>query len=184
MTLPNRNLKTGIRYGCISANSLDPDVVDTLLYGPQAKDLSYQQCVDRIQAELEREADIIEEEALIGLSEVDYAMRYNEDAQEAAIEGAYERLGYDDRADFLETRMEREHDFIQIDEPIIAGELDGVKYQTSWLGGALNVWALESPVTGRYTECSPCAPGAGNLDCPDPGGVLTYDMPVDWRIEE
>ena len=32
MTLPNRNLKTGIRYGCISANSLDPDVVDTLLY--------------------------------------------------------------------------------------------------------------------------------------------------------
>lgn len=70
------------------------------------------------------------------------------------------------------------------DEPIHEGEMDGVKYRTSWLGGALHVWVFESPVTGNYQECSPCVPGAGNLDCPDPNGVLTYDVPPEWRWED
>ncbi len=69
----------------------------------------------------------------------------------------------------------------ECDEPIHEGEYEGVKYRTSWLGGALNVWIFESPVTGNYQECSPCVPGAGNLDCPDLDGVVCYDVPKEWR---
>lgn len=69
----------------------------------------------------------------------------------------------------------------ECDEPIHEGEYEGVRYRTSWLGGALNVWIFESPVVGNYAECSPCVPGAGNLDCPDLDGVICYDVPKEWR---
>lgn len=68
------------------------------------------------------------------------------------------------------------------DEPIHEGEYELVKYRTSWFGGALHVWIFESPETGHYAECSPCVPGAGNLDCPDLDGVVCYDVPSDWRV--
>lgn len=67
------------------------------------------------------------------------------------------------------------------DEPVHEGEYEGVYYRTSWLGGALNVWIFESPVIGTYAKCSPCVPGAGNLDCPTEDGVVCYDVPEDWR---
>lgn len=70
------------------------------------------------------------------------------------------------------------------DEPIHEGEMDGVKYRTSWLGGALNVFVLESPHTGHFDECSPCVPGAGLLTSENPDGVLTYDVPPEWRWED
>lgn len=184
MPLPNRDPDTGTRYGYISANSLDPDVVDEMMYGSQATDLTYQQALEELKATIEREAEHIEEEALIALGEVDYALRHSDAAQEDAIDAAYTRRGYDDREDFIATRTEQESEHIQIDEPIHEGELDGVQYRTSWLGGALHVWAFESPHTGLYAECSPCVPGAGNLDCPDVDGVLTYDVPADWRASE
>lgn len=69
----------------------------------------------------------------------------------------------------------------ECDEPIHEGEYEGVHYRTSWLGGALHVWIFESPETGHYAECSPCVPGAGNLDCPDLNGVACYDVPKGWR---
>lgn len=72
----------------------------------------------------------------------------------------------------------------ECDEPIHEGVYGGITYRTSWLGGALNVWIFDSPVTGHYAECSPCVPGAGNLDCPDLDGVLCYDVPEDWRIDQ
>ena len=70
------------------------------------------------------------------------------------------------------------------DEPVHEGEYEGVRFRTSWLGGALHVWVFDSPHTGMYQECSPCVPGAGNLDCPDPDGVLTYDVPAEWRVSD
>lgn len=89
----------------------------------------------------------------------------------------------EDYDDELERRLENLAEGWYDDEPIHEGELDGVKYRTSWLGGALHVWIFESPVIGNYQECSPCVPGAGNLDCPDLDGVPTYDVPKEWRYE-
>lgn len=70
------------------------------------------------------------------------------------------------------------------DEPVHEGEYEQVHYRTSWLGGALHVWVFSSPVTGHYQKCSPCVPGAGNLDCPDLDGIVCYDVPADWRVKE
>lgn len=67
------------------------------------------------------------------------------------------------------------------DEPIIEGELDGVKYRTSWLGGALHFWIFESPHTDFFQPCSPCVPGAADLDSPSKNGIEGYDVPADWR---
>ena len=71
----------------------------------------------------------------------------------------------------------------ECDEPIHEGKYEGVEYRTTWLGGALHVWIFESPVVGNYQQCSPCVPGAGNLDCPDLDGVVCYDVPKEWRAD-
>ncbi len=67
------------------------------------------------------------------------------------------------------------------DEPVHEGTHCGVNYRTTWIGGALHVWVFDSPHTGLFAECSPCVPCAGNLDYPDSNGVLTYDVPPEWR---
>ncbi|WCD44213.1 hypothetical protein Lumi_074 [Xylophilus phage Lumi] len=69
----------------------------------------------------------------------------------------------------------------QDDEPVHAGTYQGVNYQTSWLGGALNVWIFQSPhTTDKARRASPCVPGAGILDTLD-GDVTCYNVPDDWR---
>ncbi len=73
---------------------------------------------------------------------------------------------------------------VYIHEPIVEGECEGVKYRTSWLGGALHFWIFESPRIGLYSECSPCCPNAGNLDSPNDDGVECYDVPEGWRVDE
>ena len=44
--MPNINALTGIPYGYIAAAALDPEIVDELLYGRGAIDLSYQAALD------------------------------------------------------------------------------------------------------------------------------------------
>ena len=180
-TLPNRNPETGIRYGYISANSLDPDILHDLMYGLRAKDLSRQEALVALDAELENEANKIEEDARTAL---DHRLLASQFWNEQCVEKAYHHLGFDGRENFIASRREEREAHIQIDEPIIEGELDGVKYHTSWLGGALHLWVFFSPRTAFFRECSPCVPGAGNLDCPDVDGVLTYDVPFEWRASE
>ncbi len=56
-------------------------------------------------------------------------------------------------------------------------ERDGIKAQyspdSSW------VWVLASPVIVECKFCSPCVPGAGDLDNQVAGGVKTYGLPDD-----
>ena len=59
-------------------------------------------------------------------------------------------------------------------------ERDGLKLLLSYLGGAPLVWVCESPVTTHARPCSPCVPGAGNLDSLDPDGVECYTLPSEW----
>lgn len=72
----------------------------------------------------------------------------------------------------------------ECEEPIHEGTFENVRYSTTWIGGALHVWVFKSPVVKNYQECSPCVPGAGNLDCPDLDGVPTYDVPAEWRLND
>jgi hypothetical protein len=65
----------------------------------------------------------------------------------------------------------------------VSGVYQGVHFQSSWLGGALNFFIMESPVvTDKARMASPCVPNAGILDTLD-GSVTSYDVPADWRKE-
>lgn len=53
---------------------------------------------------------------------------------------------------------------------------DGYVIETSSLG----LFVTKSPYKTRARFCSPCAPGAGDLDSPDADGVETYCLGADW----
>lgn len=132
----NINTKTGIAYGYIAANALDSEIVDELLHGSQAKDLSYEEALK----------EAFPEGDDTGCTEQDFADGY------------------------------------ECEEPNIVGTYHGVSYGTSYLGGALNFWIFESPITtDKARLASPCVPNAGILDTLD-GSVTSYDVPADWRF--
>lgn len=153
--ITNINPETKIPYGYISANALDPEIVERLLFGAQARDLSFEE----FREEQTREVEI-----------------------EASERGpAY---GAQDWDDWCERELERRLEvYEEPDEPITEGQYEGVTYVTSWLGGALNFWIFESPVTtDKARRASPCVPGAAILDVLD-GSEYGYDVPADWRGE-
>ena len=60
-------------------------------------------------------------------------------------------------------------------------EADGVKVQTT---SNNELWVFKSPFYTKAQFCSPCVPGAGNLDCFCSDGPKTYCLPVDWFENE
>jgi len=46
-----------------------------------------------------------------------------------------------------------------------------------------DIMVIKSPYYTYAQYCSPCVPGAGNLDNPMPGGVKTYCLGADWFDE-
>jgi hypothetical protein len=65
------------------------------------------------------------------------------------------------------------------------GEIDGIPVSVSSLGGAALLWVLGGPLVGSFRHCSPCVPGAADLDSPcdagDPAAIQGYDVPREWR---
>jgi len=66
------------------------------------------------------------------------------------------------------------------EEELRWGVYQGVKYQSSWLGGALNFWIFESPYIVNGGRASPCVPGACILNKENTGPVEGYGIPADW----
>ncbi len=67
------------------------------------------------------------------------------------------------------------------DEDCYLYEKDGYKIQTMSNG---NIMVLESPFVANCQFCSPCIPGAGNLDKPCDTGPNTYALGPEWFDEE
>lgn len=154
--MTNTDPDTGIRYGIIAANSLDPEIVERIQ--STGRDVHWEQRLEELR--LETNADV--EDGLISEDEFDAS---------------------------LDRRIEECSNRFYDDEPVHEFEIEGVIGRTTWLGGALLVWVFKSPFCSYYPECSPCVPGAGNLDgkrSPDSEarGVMTYDVPADWRYQE
>ena len=176
---PNHNPQTDIAFGVISANSLDQDLFQSLW--DSGKDLSWEAAVAEIQAKLEQDAEALEDEVRIALAEIGgWTEREYEAAWDRHVEAAYNRLGFQDREDFLDALMEGELEKLRIDEPVITFEMEGVTGQIGWLGGAPLVWIFESPYTGTFQLCSPCVPNACNLDQPEDRGYAGYTVPTHW----
>lgn len=91
---------------------------------------------------------------------------------------AYDGLDPDD-----DEQVQEFWDSYQADEEEYALEIDGMKLELSYLGGAPLVWVFKSPHTTECRECSPCCPLAGDLDSQDPGGFTTYTLPKEWFFD-
>lgn len=176
----NINPTTGIAYGYISANRLHPDIVQELQ--DVGTDVYYEDAVKEAKRETVRELVATVPPLVLELplaywnNEKGCHETLAEDTLEAAITEYVE-------ADWDGSAWEQKfHDHYQPDEPVHEGEKDGVKYRTSWLGGALNVYIIESPhITETARECSLCVPNAGNLDQVGEGHYQCYDVPPEWR---
>lgn len=153
--MPNYNPESGVPYGVIACNSLDADLLDELWY-THGTNLSYEAAFEELRDEITAEVNA----------------EHEDDAERDECDIQHE----------IDHRLEKACDYIQIDEPTIEGEYEGVQYHISWLGGAPLLWVFESPHINPHAQCSPCVPGAGDLDAE--GDVLCYDVPDDWRRDE
>jgi len=169
----NINPDTGIAYGYISANALDSDLVSELQMN--GTDVYYAEALEEAQKEAANNDEVQAEYVDSGQCAEAQWTRADED------ERFWATLAWV-KENWEGSRREQEfNDSYQPDEPIHEGTHEGVKYRTSWLGGALNVWIFESPhITHSARRASPCVPNAGILDTLD-RDVTAYDVPEDWR---
>lgn len=155
----NCNEETGIPYGIISSNEMSQYVVDDLMY-------TYGTNVSDQEALKEARLEFLQD----NLSQEDF-----DELPESEYEEKLEELGWDDHNLW---------DSYQTDEPYIYGEHEGVKYETSWLGGALNFVIISSPyITNKANKGSPCVPNMGVLDTLN-GTYRAYNVPNSWREQE
>jgi hypothetical protein len=170
--MTNRNPNTNIRYGVIACASLDDDVVEELMYGAQARNLSEEAAAEEAHKQARDRADEVEDLAAQMLHERDPLMPVLQFAEllVAEVEAAYESLGHADREDFIDNQLAHQSDYV-VEEPTIEGTVDDVKYEISWLGGAPLLWVLEGPEGVANKLCSPCVPNAADLD----GGFVLGD---------
>lgn len=187
--IPNTNPDTGIRYGVISCNSLDSDLVQELMFGPQAVDLDYQNAYREAKNEARLRFDREVEEAEIAAAEIG-------DLTETQIEAHMENwlevnLGHSDLDDYVESALEKFSDMYQGDEATIEGTYQGTPYHITYLGGAPILYVVGGETGYAHRLCSPCVPGAADLDGgfseyfggSDGGQHHCYVVPLDWLAQ-
>lgn len=157
----NRDPSTGIRYGVISQNSLDPYALSDLW--DQARDLSYEAAVEdakhRIILALDGEnprtalglvlRDFLRGERAVELG--DFIFELDDDPRHINREAAWEIV----EQDF--------NDSYECDQRDWLYELDDYRVENCLIS---DVIVLKSPYYTFAQFCSPCVPGAANLNSP------------------
>lgn len=160
----NRDVATGIQYGVISQHSIQPDVMSDIW--SEARDLSYEAAVEEMKDRVIQAAKLGSEEERWNrlstiISEFEYA--------DATIDGLIESIMEEGRAiskekawDIVEANF---NDRYECDDRSWLWEKDGYTL-TNCLQS--DVFVSKSPYFTYAQFCSPCVPGAGNLDHPFP----------------
>lgn len=154
--IPNYDPETGIHYGVIGANSIDPEAVENIYIEGEDLDAKYvvKQIRERAEAFVDSLRDWIPEREMARLTEHVYNMA-------AGV--------------FL--------DNYEPCEPLIRYESGGyiILYSTS-----SNTLIVEkSPYCTKCKMCSPCYPNAGDLDSPDMStDFWTYCLGADFFENE
>ena len=158
--MPTANIHplTGIRYGAINGNSLDPDVL-CVLY-------------DRASEVVFNAYRLDEMKKFANEQDYDYITDIQADDLFNSLTDAF---GYQFESFIYSIDENFEHD-----EPQAEFEYEGIKVVFSYLGGAPLVMVTESPYIAIANLCSPCLPNAGDLDSKNPDGEECYDVPVEW----
>lgn len=156
MPTANINRETGIHFGAISGNSLDPDVLWDLQ--EKAFMIEYETALrDYLKSRLLSVQTLVVGDHLTSNQLVDLC----------------DEKGIDPDIDCFA-------DLFYCSEPSGTIEHDGLTITFDWLGGAPLIIVNESPFITFASPCSPCVPNAGDLDSLDPDGVECYNVPENW----
>lgn len=163
--MSNYNSETGYPYGVISGNSV-PEVLDDII--SNGTDETFESVKTELRDNL--------------LSAVHRAL---ED-----IHFHPEKLFTEDDATELLESFDGLWDYWECDEHSYSHEYDcdlgKVSVGISHLGGAPLIWVFSSPYVIPCRQCSPCVPGAGDMDNATADGSYAHclppeDMPEDVR---
>lgn len=148
----NYDTATGIRYGVISQNTPDPEAVQDIF--ERGTDLTFEayqrEAVDKVRSALS-----------------DYFSDSKWDNKPSKLDNAVERVMYEIVDDINEQYQPDSHDTLY--------EQDGYKI-TNCLDNDLMI--LKSPYFTYAQFCSPCVPGACNLDSPLSVPLNSEDKPL------
>lgn len=182
----NIDLKTGVRYGIAHANNY-PELFDEIT--TNGNDDSYDDFIEQIVRDITcavENADEDSNEELIDAIQscVHGVARNPRDIIEDHIDDLEERP--DEWTDFVKSLVD-EFEFEYTNDENIwsytetddAGNVT-LHLQITWLGGAPQIFVFKSPKIVKALLCSPCVPGAGDLDSLDDNGVETYGIPDEW----
>jgi hypothetical protein len=89
-----------------------------------------------------------------------------------------------ERGDAVQDIMDALDDYVdyQGEEDNYVAEIDKTKYEMGWLGGAPLIWVTDSEWACYCKPCSPCVPGAGDLNSLG-GSALSHCMPPsEWKV--
>lgn len=175
----NRDAETGIRYGVISQNSIQSDVMSDIW--SEARDLSYEaattEAKKRLLACLEDDDEESQRAAFSAvLKEWFLSRKENQiiddliDLKQEYGEGAAEELW-----DVVEQHF---NDSYSNDEKNWLWEKDGYELSNCLQS---DVFVSKSPYFTFAQYCSPCVPGAGNLD--HPVSLLHDNVTKEWLEE-
>jgi hypothetical protein len=162
----NRDVATGIRYGVISQHSLSPDVMSDIW--SEARDLSYEAAVEEVKSSLRaickmdsgmwddclsvlKDCGIRDETLIPGMTMI---ATHLEDTEDSKVEQLWDYVeqGFNDR--------------YESDGRSWLWEKDGYALENCLQS---DVCVLKSPYFTYAQFCSPCVPGACNLDNPFEG---------------
>ena len=183
--IPNIHPVTGIRYGVINANSVNPFALDDIV--SQGVDEIYEALCEEIKTVVEDElANLssygpsykIVDAVLARLKDVTpYSEQLASDLTELVKNQGPEH-SHDEMIDWLENELS---DSYEAQDTTYRYEEDG--YRILFFTGTNDLMVLESPHTAKVRLCSPCAPNAGDMDSLDPDGYETYALGPDWFEE-
>lgn len=161
--IPNTHPTTNIRYGVINAHNVSSYVLDEIMMN--GTDLHHADALEEVTADAGRGWDMMDEEEREGTEA-------------------------EDRDEFVENAIQEFNDGYESNDAPYEFTIDGVHGIFSTYSNTITIF--ESPHVVKATLCSPCYPGAGDLDSVGDkagstwagGPVQTYDVPADWRYVE
>jgi len=176
----NINTKTGIPYGVVSMNSLKDWVWDEIY--SHCESLTYKYWEEETRKELQNEIEALLEDGKIEKDDEEEANDLLKD--EADIDDLkwfLEDIDKDKYRDILRAEYEPDEEEWEGEIP---DEKGTISVFLSYIGGAPTLWVAESPYTTQGRMCSPCVPGAVDLDSKSENGFDAYDVPPDWYVTE
>ena len=150
----NIDKETGIRYGVIGYNSISSEAFfEEVIYN--GRNLSYENFLKESTEEITTKLEEVLRDYLYG-GDPEWIVNHIKENIEESLSEQYEE-----------------------NDDCYLYEKDGYIIETTDLG----LYILKSPFITFTQFCSPCCPGAGNLDFPIKGGVPTYCLGEDWFDE-